>query len=193
VQPCHSAEAARLLCRLGLADDPRLEPTFNHLLTTQAADGGLRCKVLKFGAGPDTDTSKPGTTLAALDVLRFRSALIASPEAERAVDTMLDHWTVRRPLGPCRYGIGTRFMQVEFPMFRYNLFFYVYVLSFYPRARRRMAFVQALAALREKLVDGQVVIEHGKPTLNALSLCRTGCPNPWATQRYAEILANMEQ
>ena len=47
------------------------------------------------------------------------------------MNTLLEHWAVRRPLGPCRYGIGSRFMQVEFPMFRYNLFFYVYVLSFY--------------------------------------------------------------
>lgn len=191
VQPCHTAEAARLLCRLGLADDPRLDLTFHHLLTTQAADGGWRCKVLKFGAGPDTDASNPGTTLAALDALRFRPSLVTSTQAARAVDTLLDHWSVRRPLGPCRYGIGTRFMQVEFPMVRYNLFFYVHVLSFYPRARRHEALGQALAVLQGKLVNGQVVIEHGKPALNALSLCRTGGPNPWATRRYAKIVSNL--
>lgn len=193
VQPCHTAEAARLLCRLGLAEDARLSPTVEHLLSNQAADGGWRCKVLKFGAGPDTDASNPGTTLAALDVLRFRTPLVTSPEAERAVDTLLDHWSVRRPLGPCRYGIGSRFMKVEFPMFRYNLFFYVYVLSFYPRARRHEAFGEALAALQGKLVDGKVAVEHGKPALNVLSLCRTGVPNCQATHRYAEIVANLER
>jgi hypothetical protein len=193
VQPCHTAEAARLLCHLGLADDARLDRTFDHLLTAQAADGGWRCKVLKFGAGPDTDASNPGTTLAALDVLRFRTPLVTSLEAERAVDNLLDHWTVRRPLGPCRYGIGSRFMQVEFPMVRYNLFFYVYVLSFYPRARRHTALGAAIAAFQGKLVDGQLVVEHGRPALKELSLCRPGGPNPWATRRYAEIIRNLER
>lgn len=191
VQPCHTAQAARLLCRLGLADDARLDPTFDHLLTTQAADGGWRCKVLKFGAGPDTDASNPGTTLAALDVLRFRTPLVTSPGAERAVDTLLDHWSVRRPLGPCRYGIGSRFMRVEFPMVRYNLFFYVYVLSFYPHARRHAAFREAFATLQGKLVEGQLVVEQDKPALNSLSLCQTGRPNPRAARRYAEITVNL--
>lgn len=193
VQPCHTANAAGLLCRLGLADDKRLDRTFDHLLTARADDGGWRCKVLKFGAGPDTDASNPGTTLAALDVLRFRASLLTTPEAEHAVDTLLDHWTVRRPIGPCRYGIGSRFMQVEFPMVRYNLFFYVYVLSFYPKARRHASFGAALATLQGKLVNGQMIVEHGKPALNSLSLCRTGTPNPWATRRYAEIVANVER
>ncbi len=78
-------------------------------------------------------------------------------------------------------------------MFRYNLFFYVHVLSFYLRARRHEAFGEALAALRGKLVDGQMVVEHGKPVRRSLSLCRTGSPNPWATRRYAEILANLKR
>ena len=109
------------------------------------------------------------------------------------MNTLLEHWAVRRPLGPCRYGIGSRFMQVEFPMFRYNLFFYVYVLSFYPPARRHAAFGVALGALQDKLVYGQVIVEHGKRELNSLSLCRKSSLNPWATRRYAEILANLEQ
>ena len=51
-----------------------------------------------------------------------------------AVDLLLSHWTTRAPLGPCRFGIGTIFLQVSYPFASYNLFFYVYVLSFYARA-----------------------------------------------------------
>ena len=45
-------------------------------------------------------------------------------------------------------------MQVEYPFLRYNLFFYVYVLSFYRAARKARAFKSALKALQSKLVDG---------------------------------------
>lgn len=192
VQPCHTAHAANLLCRLGHAGDPRLARTFEHLLATQAADGGWRCNVLKFGGGPDTDASNPGVTLTVLDAMRFDGALPHSPEAERAVDSLLAHWSIRRPLGPCRFGIGSRFMRVEYPMFRYNLFHYVYVLSFYARARRNAAFKEALAALRGRLVDGEIVVEHQKPGLKDLQFCREGAPSPHATRRWREVLGNLE-
>ena len=192
VQPCHTANAARLLCHLGHAGDPRLCLTFDHLLGTQAADGGWRCNVLKFGAGPDTDASNPGVTLAMLDALRFREPLVTGQAADRAVDSLLEHWSIRRPLGPCRYGIGSRFMQVEYPFFRYNLFHYVHVLSFYPRAHRHAAFGEALDALRARLVDGQMVVEHQKPGLRQLQFCREGTPSPHATRRYRELLDNLQ-
>jgi hypothetical protein len=57
-------------------------------------------------------------------------------QLEPAVETLLHHWTVRVPTGPCQFGIGTLFLQVEYPFLRYNLFFYVYVLSFYAEARK---------------------------------------------------------
>ncbi|MBI4922101.1 MAG: prenyltransferase [Devosia nanyangense] len=193
VQPCHTGNATRLLCHLGYARDSRLALTFDHLLRTQAADGGWRCSVLKFGASPDTDASNPGVTLGVLDALRFRKPLTTSPEAERAVDTLLEHWSIRRPLGPCRFGIGSRFMRVEYPFLRYNLFSYVYILSFYPHAHRHPAFLEALETLRAKLVDGQVVIEHQNPGLKALQFCRAGAPSAAATRRWRDVLRNLKQ
>lgn len=187
VQPCHTASALRLLCRLGLSDDPRLEASFAHLLATQEGDGGWRCRVLKFGAGPDTDASNPGVTLAVLDALRFRPELAAGPEAARAVASLLDHWRVRRPLGPCRYGIGTQFMRVEYPMFRYNLFFWVEVLSFYPAAVADPGFRAALAVLEASLQEGRIVVGYARPALRVLELCRPGVPNTRATARFEEI------
>lgn len=193
VQPCHTANALRLLCRLLPADDPRLQASFDHLLAIPAEDGGWRCSVLKYGAGPDTDASNPGVTLAVLDAFRFRQALLDSAVAERAADSLLGHWTVRRPLGPCRYGIGARFLAVEYPFFRYNLFFYAYVLSFYPLARRHPALAEAMDVLRSKLVDGAAVIEHQKPGLKSSGLFGTGQPDPLATGRYLELLANLQR
>ncbi|MBK8083967.1 MAG: prenyltransferase [Devosia sp.] len=191
VQPCHTGSALRLLCRWLGGEDPRLAISFEHLLATPATDGGWRCSVLKYGTGPDTDASNPGVTLAVLDAFRFRQDLVDHPVAVGAVDTLLEHWTVRRPLGPCRYGIGSRFLAVEFPFFRYNLFWYVYVLSFYPRARAHPAFGAALSVLRSRLVAGEVVIAHQKPGLKATGLFEVGSPNAEASRRYAELIDNL--
>lgn len=191
VQPCHTASGARLLCRLGYARDKRLSLTFEHLLATQAPDGGWRCSVLKYGAGPDTDFSNPGVTLGVLDAMRFRKTLLTESAVERAVETLLSHWRIKRPLGPCRFGIGSRFMRVEYPFLRYNLFNYVFVLSFYPRARASKPFAEALAALEAQLRDGEIVVAHTKSGLKMLEFCREGAPSPLATRRYREILRNL--
>ena len=193
VQPCHTANAARLLARLGYADDPRLARTFDHLLQTQSEDGGWRCRVLKFGTGPDTDASNPGVTLAILDALRFRKTLAATDAAKSAVGSLLEHWYIKRPLGPCRYGIGTLFMRVEYPMFRYNLFFYVYVLSFYHDATDHPAFLEAFDALSSKLEANQLIVEHCRKGLESQELCRTVSVNHRATHRFREILRNLRR
>ncbi len=61
IYPCHTINAANLLCHLGYASDSRLQKTFAHLLEIQHSDGGWRCKKFSFGKGPETEFSNPGT------------------------------------------------------------------------------------------------------------------------------------
>jgi hypothetical protein len=89
--------------------------------------------------------------------------------------------------------MGTLFMQVEYPFRNYNLFQYVYVLSFYKRAKKDSRFLEAFEALKSKTVDGQVVVERVVPKLAKLSFCRKGAPSILATKRYHEILENLER
>lgn len=190
--PCHTANAARALCRLGKARDRRLKRTFERLFEVQAPDGGWRCNTVELGKSPETDASNPGVTLSVLDALRFTPGFEADERMARAVDSLLAHWNTRAPLGPCRFGIGTRFGQVEYPFLRYNLFFYVYVLSFYPSARGRREFAQALRALEAKLEGGALVVESPNRRLAKLRLCAKGEPSRLATKRYRELLRNLE-
>ena len=83
-------------------------------------------------------------------------------------------------------------MQVEYPFLRYNLFFYVYVLSFFKKARRDRRFLAALATLESKTVNGKVVIENLKRGLTGLRFCKKGEPSDLATRQYREIAKNME-
>jgi hypothetical protein len=131
--------------------------------------------------------------LNALDIFRFTDYLNQNPNLDRAVEFLLEHWTIRKPIGPCQYGIGTLFMQTEYPFGNYNLFIYVYVLSFYNRAKEDKRFLEALNCLESKMVDGKIVVERVNRKLSGLSFCKKGEPSDLATKRYHEILKNLEK
>lgn len=192
IYPCHTAYAARVLCRFGLADDQRLQRTFAHLFEIQHDDGGWRCMKFSGGRGPETEFSNPGVTLYVLDAFRFTEHLNNNPTLDRAVESLLNHWTVRQPIGPCHFGIGTLFMQVEYPFFRYNLFYYVYVLSFFDHAKQDKRFLEAFATLESKLDEqGRMVVERPNRKLARMAFCKKGEPSELATQRFEEIKNNI--
>lgn len=192
IYPCQTALAAKTLCHLGYAADPRLMRTFGHFLDTQYQDGGWRCNKFSYGHGPETEYSNPYPTLIALDAFRFSDYLNHEPALNRAVDFLLDHWEIRQPIGPCHYGIGTLFMQVEYPFRNYNIFEYVYVLSFYEQARKDRRFLKALETLKSKTTEGQIIVNRVVPKLAMLTFCKKGEPSELATRRYQEILENVK-
>lgn len=189
IYPCQTIACLDALCRMGYARDPRLETTWEHLLSTRHSDGGWRCKKFSFGHGPETETSNPGPTLNALNAFRHREEFVE--ELDSAVDFLLSHWETRLPLGPCHYGIGSLFLTVEYPMGYYNILPFVYILSHYPRARKDPRFQSALATLESTMVAGQVVIGRSNPRLKELRVAKKGSPSALATARYHEILANL--
>lgn len=191
VFPCHTIHAAKTLCYLGFAGDMRMERTFSHLLDTQYSGGGWRCNKFFFGHGPETEASNPGPTLTALDAFRFSPYANRDARLNNAVEFLLRHWTTRAPLGPCHYGIGTLFHQVAFPFLTYNLFYYVFVLSFYDAAKSDPRFLDALSVLQSKLRDGQIVVERTHAKLAKLDFCKKGEPSELATMRYQTILKNL--
>jgi hypothetical protein len=191
IYPCHTVHAAEVLSCMGYASDVRLQRTFEHLLDIQYTDGGWRCNKFSFGRGPETEFSNPFPTLTALNAFHFTSYLNSQPALDKAVDFLLEHWTVKKPIGPCHYGIGTLFMQVEYPFHNYNLFMYVYVLSFYNRAKQDKRFCEAFEALKSKTVNGQIIVERVVPKLAGFSFCKKGKPSVLATMRYNEIIKNL--
>ncbi len=193
IYPCQTAIAAKTLCYLGYASDDRLQKTFRHFLDTQYKDGGWRCNKFSFGHGEETEYSNPQPTLNALDAFRFSDYFHKEQALNRAVDFLLEHWVIRKPIGPCHYGIGTLFMQVEYPFRNYNLFQYVYVLSFYICARNDSRFLEAFEELKSRIRDGQIIVERVVPKLAKLSFCKKGAPSALATKRYNEILENLRK
>lgn len=192
IYPCQTIIAANTLCYMGFASDAKLQKTFRHLLDIQYPDGGWRCNKFSFGRGPETEYSNPFPTLTALNAFCFSDYCNNEPALDKAVDFLLEHWRIRKPIGPCHYGIGKLFMQVEYPFRDYNLFLYVYVLSFYKQAKEDKRFLEALEALKSKMEDGQIVVERVVPKLAGLSFCKKGKTSALATKRYKEILQNLK-
>lgn len=188
--PCYTAEAARVLCRFGYAEHEAVQRTFQYFLESTFDDGGWRCNFSRFGKGPETQKSNPGATLNVLDALRHDSrSLQGNATVDGAVETLLQHWVDRVPTGPCHWGIGKRFMQVEFPFLRYNLFYYVYVLSHFAVARGDERFQQALAELQSKVNPaGQLQLQSRHRLLGKLNFCSTQKPTAAANRRFQEIL-----
>ena len=122
--PCHTALAANVLCRMGYTQDARMKRTLHYFLDTRRPDGGWRCEKYSFGHGEETRYSTPYTTLVVLDLFRQVPGFEGDPRVDQAADFLLAHWEIRRPISPCHYGIGSRFLQVEYPMRGYSLFYY---------------------------------------------------------------------
>ena len=190
--PCMTARILSAFGRLGASDDPRLHKSYHQLLDTQWTDGGWRCNTVKLGKSPLTDASNPGTTLYVLDAFRFRPCSQEErDQLNRGVDFLLHHWEVRQPMGPCEFGIGSRFFQVEFPFLRYNLFYYAYVLSFYDHALKDRRFARAIHTLSTKAKNGKIIPENPHRAWRTFDFAKRGKASGQASRRWREVIGNV--
>ena len=192
IYPCHTIGCLRVLCYLGFANDEKLTKTFEHLLLTQQGDGGWKCNKFIYGRGPETNHSNPGPTLEALDAFRFINTKDIFQQLNNTIEFLLWHWEQKKPIGPCHFGIGSLFEKTEFPFFRYNLFYYTYVLSYYPIAVNDNRFKDAYNLLAGNLQEGKMVIENPNRQLADMDFCHKGKPSELATKRFNEIVDNVE-
>ena len=191
--PCLTARIIAGLGRLGLKNDMRIDKSYKWMLDNQWDDGGWRCKTVKLGKSPLTDASNPGTTLYVLDAFRFKDKSSDDiDKLNKGVDFLLQHWDVRQPIGPCNFGIGSTFMKVEYPFLRYNIFYYVYILSFYDKAKNDKRFWEAYNQLRNKLKDNKLIPENPHRAWKDFYFARKGQVSEIGTKRWIEIEKNIK-
>lgn len=189
--PCLTARITAALGKLGITDS-RIEKSYQWLMSTQCIDGGWRCNTAKLGKSPLTDASNPGTTLYVLDAFRYRDNKPQDiDKLNQGVDFLLQHWEVRQPIGPCGFGIGSRFFQIEYPFLRYNIFYYVYVLSFYYIAIIDSRFQEAYQSLASKVMHGMVIPENPHKAWQQFDFAKKGQVSEIATKRWNEIENNL--
>lgn len=190
--PCLTAQIIAGLGRLGLRDDLRIEKSYKWLLDKQWNDGGWRCSTVKLGKSPLTDASNPGTTLYVLDAFRFRNnSKNDFDKLNKGVDFLLQHWEIKQPVGPCSFGIGSTFMKIEYPFLRYNLFYYVYVLSFYDNAKVDKRFIEAFNQLKDKTKNDKLIPENPHKAWQMFDFAKKGQVSEIGTKRWIEINKNI--
>jgi hypothetical protein len=189
--PCITAKMLSILQRVRYPFI-ETETVYEYFLNSQQSDGGWRCATVKIGKSPETDASNPGTTLYILDAFRYRknskSDLL---KLNRGVGFLLDHWVTRKPLGPCGFGIGTTFMKTEYPFYRYTIFYYVYVLSFYQSARNDKRFKEVFGVLKRNETPTGLKIEKPHKNWKPL-LFNNSYECELSNRKYSEIKNNIE-
>lgn len=190
--PCMAARIVAGLGRIGITSGIHIENSLNWFKSIQERDGGWRCATVKSGKSQSTDASNPGTTLYVLDAFRFSSDLSGILiELNLALEFLLRHWETRSPLGPCDFGIGSRFMKVEYPLTRYNLLYYVYTLSFYVRARGDARFLNALDSLSKHVESDKLRIENPHAQWSDFPFAQRNKFSILGTNVWLQIVKNM--
>lgn len=120
--PCVNAKIVNILQRLKY-ESSNIKESIDNYFHTQEDDGGWRCATVKRGKSPETDASNPGTTLYVLDLLKtIRFSKTLENQINNAVEFLLKHWEIRKPLGPCAFGIGTTFLKRRIPIYSLQYF-----------------------------------------------------------------------
>jgi len=174
---CMSAILLSSLARMGYRDDPRLHRYIRVVLNSQGRDGGWHCYNDDFGM-LDIE-SCPMDNLNILMLLgqyeKYREGSILN----RAVDLLLEHWEERVPLHG--FGVGRRFMSLQYPAVKYGILRVLDVLSLFPYAITRRGFQSMLDFVRQKASGGKYCAEITDDAYAEFDFGQKEEPSRWLT------------
>lgn len=177
---CMSAILISSLARMGYRDDPRLEKYIRYILNAQNNNGGWHCYYDDFGVldieSCPMDNMNILMLLGQYDEYRDDSTL------KGAIDSLLEHWDGRgggwRPHG---FGVGRRFMSLQYPAVKYGILRVLDVLSVFPHAVRSRAFQNMLDFVLLKAVGGKYFVEITDGSYAEFDFGQKEEPSRWLT------------
>lgn len=193
---CFTATVLGALIRFGYLDDERVKRSIDWLFSTQRLDGGWYCTKNSLKGGP-----KEKLESCPHSVLNVLWAFMNIPELRRrkefipAVEFLLCHWETKTPIPDVdrgRYGIGSRFKWIRYPLFEYHLLKYTYILSHYDHAVKDERFREAVTLLISKQDDrGRWSIDKPYRGWNDFEFGKKGIPSRWVTLDALRTLKNI--
>jgi len=183
---CFTATVVGALLRFGYTNDEVVNKGIDWLFDTQRLDGGWYCtrNSLRGGQKEKLD-SCPHSVLSVLWAFMNTPELRNRKELVPAVEFLLRHWETKTPIPDVdrgRYGIGSRFRWIRYPLFEYHVLRYVYVLSHYDNAVRDGRFGEAADLLMSKQDDkGRWAIDKPYRGWEEFEFGKKGSPSKWAT------------
>jgi hypothetical protein len=174
---CMSAILISSLAKMGYRDDPRIFKFIHLIINSRCCDGGWHC----YGdepTAPDIEAC-PMANLNILMVLGQYESYRRSPALKGAIDLLLEHWRVRAHWHG--FGVGRRFMSLQYPAVKYGILRVLDVLSLFPYAVASPDFQNMLDYVHNKAADGRYYAESFDSTYVGLDFAQSEQPSRWIT------------
>jgi hypothetical protein len=174
---CMSSILLSSLAKMGYHDDPRLGKYIRLVMDSRCYDGGWHC--YDDGSGRVEIESCPMDNLNVLMLLGRYERYRQSPALKGAIDLLLEHWRVRANLHG--FGVGRRFMSLQYPAVKYGILRVLDVLSLFPYAVGSPAFQMMLDYVHNKAVDGCYFADSFDSTYSGFDFAQDAAPSRWLT------------
>lgn len=172
---CMSAILISAIARMGYREDRRVSRYVEAVMRSQHGDGGWVCE------GYYTE-SCPMDNLNVLQLLGQYPEHRRDPRFRGAVDLLLEHWRRRPEKWRLHgFGIGRRFLSLEYPAIKYGILRVLDVLSLFPYATAQPGFRDMLDFVRGKGREGKYYAEPTTGAYGDFDFGQTALPSRWLT------------
>jgi len=185
---CMSAILVSSLAKMGYRDDPRVERYIRLALNSRSHDGGWYCHY--FGYDPNV-VSCPMDNMNILMLLGQYDKFRENPQLNGAIDLLLEHWRTREHWHG--FGVGRRFMSLQYPAVKYGILRVLDVLSMYPYAVESASFQSMLALVHRKGQQGRYFAEMTDMVYTDFDFAQTSEPSRWLTFLVNRIDKRVEE
>ncbi len=174
---CMSAILLSSLVKMGYRDDPRILKYIRLVMNSRCGDGGWHC----YGDEPGASAidACPMDNLNILMLLGQYAPYRQSPALKGAIDLLLEHWRSRANLHG--FGVGRRFMSLQYPAVKYGILRVLDCLSLFPYAVSRPDFQTMLDYVHNKAVDGRYFAEAFDSAYADFDFAQDAAPSRWLT------------
>ena len=176
-----SAILVSSVARMGYRDDPRLKKYIQSILASQVPGGGWDC----YDGGMGYLDACPMDNLNILMLLGQYEQYINNSGLNGAIDLLLEHWESREHL--YGFGIGRRFMSLQYPAVKYGILRVLDVLSLFPYAVNSQSFQSMLAFVHRKASGGKYYAESTDAAYSGFDFSQKEQPSRWLTFLISRI------
>jgi hypothetical protein len=172
---CMSAILIATLARMGYRDDRRVRNYVRTIIAARHDDSGWVCESYHTDCCP-MDNLNILMLLGQYPEFRQDSALSG------ALELLLEHWRRRGEKRRLQgFGIGRRYLSLEYPAIKYGVLRVLEVLSLFPYAMKQTAFVDMLSFVQAKNRDGKYYAEPTDYAYRDYDFGQTAIPSRWIT------------
>jgi len=170
---CMSAILISSLAKMGYRDDPRILKYIRLVMNSRTSRDGWNCY-----DSPEIDAC-PMDNLNILMLLGQYRQYRQSPDLKGAIDLLLEHWRVRANLHG--FGVGRRFMSLQYPAVKYGILRVLDVLSMFPYAVAHPDFQSMLEYAHNKAADGRYFADAFDSVYAGYDFAQDKEPSRWIT------------